>query len=347
MIQKTLTMAAIMAIALCYSKPASAEINNTNEEFNWLTSRQEDDLRSARRVFLSNCPDTKTQDWQNLCAIAVNQTNTRHFLEMFFHPVLMSFVTLGVFIGYFEPELDEALQPSKWFQYPTYKIPPNLPKGRPWLTRRQVEAENALASQGLEIAWVDDPAKFFFLKIRGSARVLLPSGELIRLGYGGYNGRPYKSLGAELMRRGIYDRHQEVVQVIKNWVQRYPIAGQNLLRHSPGYFFFWGIPELPAHKGTRVDRNRSNTSMRSLAVAPNFVPLGAPVWLEKKGMKLLNRLTVAQDTGSAIKEPQRGDISIGAGLEVGRTAAMIKDCGRMSVLLPIQRGYAALLEQGS
>ena len=346
MIQKTLAMVAIMAITLCYSKPASAEINVTIEEFSQLTGRQEDDHRSARRVFLSTCPDMKPQDWQNICALEVNQTNTRHFLEMFFHPALVRFVTLGVFTGYFEPELDGGLQPSKWFQYPTYKTPPNLSKGRPYLILRQVEAENVLASQGLEIAWVDDLVEFFFLQIQGSARVLLPSGELIRLGYGSYNGRSYKSLGAELVRRGIYDRHQVVVQVIQNWVKYHPIAGQNLLRHSPGYLLFLGIPDLPDHKGPREDRNWSLTSMRSLTVDPKFVPLGAPVWLEKKGKKLLNRLMVAQDTESVIKGPQRGDISIGAELEVGRAVAKIKDCGRMAVLLPIQRAYAALLEQG-
>ena len=66
MIQKTLAMVAIMAITLCYSKPASAEINVTIEEFSQLTGRQEDYHRSALRVFLYTCPDMKPQDWQNL-----------------------------------------------------------------------------------------------------------------------------------------------------------------------------------------------------------------------------------------------------------------------------------------
>ena len=346
MIQKTLAMAAIVAMALGVSKPASAEINVTIEEFSQLTGWQEDDHRSALRVFLNTCPDMKPQDWQNLCALAVNQTNPQLFFEMFFRPVLMSVGTPGVFTGYFEPELDGALQPSKRFQYPIYKTPPNLPKGRPWLTRREIEAENALANQGLEIAWVDDPVELFFLQIKGSGRVLLPRGEVIRGGYGGFNGRLYKSLGAELVRRGIYDRHQVSAQVIQNWVKRHPIAGQNLLRHSPGYVFFREIPDLPAHKGPRGAMNRFLTPMRSLAVDPRFVALVAPVWLEKKGEKLLNRLMVAQDTVSAIKGPQRGDIFIGTGLEAGRAAAKIKDRGRMLVLLPIQRTYAALLEQG-
>ena len=345
MIQKTLAMAAIVAMVLGVSKPESAEINVTIEQFSQLTEWQDDDHRSALRVFLSTCPDMKPQDWQNLFALAVNQTNSQLFFEMFFRPVLMSVATPGLFTGFFEPELDGALHPSKRFQYPMYKTPPNLPKGRPWLNRRQIEAENALANQGLIIAWVDDPVELFPLQIQGSGRMLLLRGEVIRLGYGSFNGRPYKTLGAELVRRDIYDCHQVSAQVIQNSAIRHSIADQNLLHHSPAYVFFREIPDLSDHERPRGAMNRLLTPMRSLAVDARFVPLVAPVWLEKKGEKLLNRLIVPQDIVSAIKRRQRGDIFIVTGLEVGWAVAKIKDRGRMLVLLPIERTYT-LLEQG-
>ena len=346
MIQKTLALVAILAMVLGVSKPASAEIDVTIEEFSQVTGWQEADYSSALRMFLSTCPDMERQDWQNLCTLAVNQTNSELFFETVFRPVLMSVGTLGVFTGYFEPELDWDLQPSKRLQYPIYKAPLNLPKGRPWLNRRQIEAGNALANQDLEIVWVDDPVELLFLQIQGFGRALLPRGEVLRLGYGGFNRRPYKLLGAELGRRGIYDRHQVSAQFIQNWVQRHFIAGQSLLCYSPGYVFFREIPNLPAHKGLRGTMNRSLTPMLSLVDDPRFVPLGALAWLEKKGEKLPNRLMVAQDTGLASKKPQRGGISIATGLEAGRSVAKIKDRGRKLVLWSIQSAYAAPLEQG-
>jgi membrane-bound lytic murein transglycosylase A len=118
------------------------------------------------------------------------------------------------------------------------------------------------------------------------------------------------------------------------------------LRHSPGFVFFREIPNLPAYDGPLGAMNRSLTTLRSLAVDPRLVPLGAPVWLEKQGERPLRRLMIAQDTGSAIKGPQRGDIFVGTGKAAGRVAGSIKDTGRMFVLMPIQRAYTALLEPG-
>ena len=86
--------------------------------------------------------------------------------------------------------------------------------------------------------------------------------------------------------------------------------------------------------------NRSITPMRSIAVDPKYTPLGAPVWIEKGGDTPLRRLMIAQDTGSAIKGPQRADIFYGTGAEAGLAAGRTRDTGRMIVLMPIQRAYA-------
>ncbi|MEO0633098.1 MAG: 3D domain-containing protein, partial [Pseudomonadota bacterium] len=88
------------------------------------------------------------------------------------------------------------------------------------------------------------------------------------------------------------------------------------------------------------------TEMRSVAVDPAFVPLGAPVWVEKDGRDPLRRLMIAQDTGSAIKGAQRADVFFGTGDQAGRAAGRLKDPGRMLVLMPIQRAYALLPEGG-
>ena len=88
--------------------------------------------------------------------------------------------------------------------------------------------------------------------------------------------------------------------------------------------------------------NRSVTKLRTIAVDPEYVPLGAPVWIEKDGETPMRRLMIAQDTGSAIKGAQRADIFFGTGDGAGRAAGRLRDPGRMVVLLPIQRAYALL-----
>lgn len=200
--------------------------------------------------------------------------------------------------------------------------------------------------RGLEIAWVDDAVELFFLQVQGSGRIRLPGGRTIRVGYAGFNGHEYRSIGEELVRRGVYQPHQVSAQVIQNWVRRNPVAGRELLYHNPSYVFFREVSEVPANKGPLGAMNRSITGMRSIAVDPAIVPLGAPVWIEKDGKSPLRRLMIAQDTGSAIKGAQRADVFFGTGDRAGRQAGRLRDPGRMMVLMPIQRAYALLPEGG-
>ena len=304
----------------------------------------DDDHDAALSVFLNTCGDFKSPDWSAICAVARNQTNARVFFELFFTPVLIEDGNRSLFTGYFEPELNGALAPSARYRYPVYRLPPEARRSGRWLSRREIEASDVMSGRGLEIAWVDDPVELFFLQIQGSGRIRLPDGSFIRLGYGGKNGHKYKSVGAELVRRGVYKSHQVSAAVIQNWVRRNPVDGAELLRHNPSYVFFRRVDQVAPEKGPLGAMNRSITAGRSIAVDPKFTPLGAPVWVEKRGKNPVNRLMVAQDTGSAIKGAQRADLFIGTGDQAGRAAGRLKDPGRMVVLLPIQRAYAMLPE---
>jgi membrane-bound lytic murein transglycosylase A len=88
--------------------------------------------------------------------------------------------------------------------------------------------------------------------------------------------------------------------------------------------------------------NRSITPLRTIAVDPTYTPRGAPVWIEKEGAAPMHRLMIAQDTGSAIRGPQRADIFYGSGDAAGAAAGVIRDPGRMVVLLPIERAHRAV-----
>ncbi len=196
-----------------------------------------------------------------------------------------------------------------------------------------------MSGRGLEIAWVDDPVDVFFLQIQGSGRIRLTDGSVIRVGYAGANGHEYRSIGQELVRRGVFQPHQVSAQVISNWVKSNPVEGEDLLRHNPSFVFFRVVRKVPAERGPLGAMNRSVTEMRTVAVDPAYVPLGAPVWVEKRGRRAFNRLMIAQDTGSAIKGAQRADIFFGTGDKAGRRAGQVRDPGRMVVLMPIQEAY--------
>ena len=324
--------------------PSAAEVHYTVMDFDQLEGWAEDDHAAAFEVFTSTCGDMKDVDWRALCKLAKDGPDPRQFFELFFRPVLMEDGNDALFTGYFEPELDGDLYPSARFQYPIYAMPPEAEQIRPWLTRREILDGDVMRDRGLEIAWVDDPVELFFLQIQGSGRIRLPDGSYLRVGYRGANGHDYRSVGVELVRRGVYEAHQVSADVIKNWVRRNPEDGRELLYHNPSYVFFREVSRVPADKGPLGAMNRSITAMRSIAVDPSHVPLGAPVWIEKDGKKPLRRLMVAQDTGSAIKGAQRADVFFGTGDKAGREAGRLRDAGWMMVLMPIQRAYAFLPE---
>jgi membrane-bound lytic murein transglycosylase A len=285
-------------------------------------------------------------DWRAICAYATSDPNPRQFFELFFRPVLIEDGTKGLFTGYFEPELTGARHRSGKYRYPIYAMPPEARSVAQWYSREEILAGNKLQGRGLEIAWVDDPVELFFLQIQGSGRIDLPDGGKLRVGYGGANGHTYRSVGKELVRRGIFEPHQVSAQVIKNWVRRNPQAGRELLFHNPSYVFFREVSEVPSNLGPLGAMNRSVTTMRTIAVDPAFTPLGAPVWIEKDGRDPLRRLMIAQDTGSAIKGAQRADIFYGTGDAAGRAAGRLKDPGKMVVFLPIQRAFALMTDDG-
>ncbi|MHA6264269.1 murein transglycosylase A [Arenibacterium sp. CAU 1754] len=334
--------AVILAGLVMTAGSSQAETTYQVLDYTDLNGWPEDDHDAALSVFLNTCADLDEPDWRSLCAVAQSSQakNARAFFELFFRPVLIEDGNDPLFTGYFEPELDGSRYPTPQHRFPLYKMPPEARASKPWLSRRDILTSGILDNRGLEIAWVDDPVELFFLQIQGSGRVRLPDGSSLRVGYGGANGHPYRSVGIELVRQGIYKAHQVSAQVIKNWVRRNPDAGRELLFHNPSYVFFREIRRISAGDGPLGAMNRSVTAMRSIAVDPSYTPLGAPVWLEKDGAAPLRRLMIAQDTGSAIKGAQRADVFFGTGDAAGRAAGTLRDPGRMIVLFPIQRAYA-------
>ncbi|WP_254900875.1 murein transglycosylase A [Maritimibacter sp. HL-12] len=310
-------------------------------DFSDLVGWEDENHVEALAVFKETCALLNDPQWQPICSIAAaHEGPARSFFELFFRPVLVDDGKAGLFTAYYEPEIRGSRTRSARYRYPVYRKPPEVPPGAQWYSREVIERDRVLDGRGLEIAWAEDPVELQFLQIQGSGRIRLPDGSAIRLGYAGHNGHPFRSLGDELVRRGVYDPHQVSAPVIRAWVRRNPVEGEKLLHHNSSYVFFREVGHVPADRGPLGAMNRSITAHRTLAVDPEYTPLGAPVWMEKQGDAPFNRLMIAQDTGSRIKGAQRADIFFGTGDDAGEEAGRVRDPGRMVVLLPIQHAYA-------
>ncbi|WP_299964686.1 murein transglycosylase A [uncultured Roseobacter sp.] len=318
----------------------AADVTVTALSFDALDGWAQDNHAAALAAFRTTCRDLPAPDWTAICDQAMSNPEPRAFFEGLFQPVLIEDGAPGLFTGYFEPELAGARQRGGPYQHPIYAMPPEAREVDVWHSRRDLLENGHLAERELEIAWLADPVELFFLQIQGSGRITFPDGDGLRVGYAGANGHEYRSIGAELVRRGVFEAQEITAEVIKNWVRRNPGPGQELLFHNPSYVFFRVVKDVPVQSGPLGAMNRSVTAMRSIAVDPAHTILGSPVWIEKDGQVPLRRLMVAQDTGSAIKGAQRADVFFGTGAEAGAAAGRLNDPGRMVVLLPVQRAQA-------
>nr|WP_325252594.1 MltA domain-containing protein [Amylibacter sp.] len=306
-----------------------------------------DDHAAALAVFVQSCDkirensQTRAQDWAEVCAFARRESyakNTpkataRAFFELFFQPVLIEDGAPTLFTGYYEPEIIGSRFRAGKFQYPLYKRPREMKLGSPWKTRAEIES-GALAGRNLELAWLADPVENFFLHVQGSGRIKLNEGGSMRVGFDGKNGQPYRSIGKEMVRLGILSAHKASAGRIKAWVRKNPNDGRRILQHNPSFVFFRELAGLDPDAGPPGAMGVSVSTGRTIAVDDDYTPLGAPVWIDKRGRDPIRRLMVAQDVGSAIKGAQRADVYYGSGAEAGRIAGRIKDAGRMYTLLP-------------
>ena len=295
---------------------------------------------------------TQPGDWAGVCAEAATLTPD-YAPGFFFYRFDWVRVADGraFATGYYEPEIEGS--PVELPGYvPIYRLPPDLirctkPDGTSgrgridqtglctlYFTRAEID-DGALADKGLELAWAKDPVDLFFLEIQGSGRVHMPDGSVMRLGYAGQNGRDYVAIGRLLRDRGQLPLGGASMAAIKDWIRVHPEEGKALMRENLSYIFF---KELTG-AGPLGALNVAVTPHATVAADPNFVPLGAPVYLHKADRHEVDGLWVAQDTGGAIKGPNRFDTFWGAGPEAVTTAGGMSASGEALILLP--KGVAA------
>ena len=138
---------------------------------------------------------------------------------------------------------------------------------------------------------------------------------------------------------------------LKRWLKADPERAKQVLWQNASYVFFRELkgPRRPVPLGAL---GTQLTPGRSLAVDTSHHRLGLPSYVSGEGMTpstrpaAFNRLMIAQDVGSAIKGPERGDIYFGSGDAAGRLAGVTKHAGRFIVLLPKETPARAEAAQG-
>ena len=333
--------------------------------WNELPDWQAEDPAQAWQAFLTSCRALEKQHaWREVCAAAARLENpdrvaARRFFESRFTPHRVSRADgeEGLITGYYEPLLRGSRKASARFRYPVYGVPDDLLaidlgethpelkglrlRGRldgrrivPYYDRAQI-GEGRAPLSGREIAWVEDAVELFFLQVQGSGRIALDSGETLRVGYADHNGFPYRSIGRHLVERGELPMEKASMQGIQGWARANPEKLTELLNYNARYVFFRELPaDLPGPIGSL---GVPLTARRSVAVDPEFVPLGAPVYIATTwplSSRPLNQLMLAQDTGTAIRGAVRADFFWGFGEDAAREAGRMKQPLRMWVLLP-------------
>jgi membrane-bound lytic murein transglycosylase A len=247
----------------------------------------------------------------------------------------------GLLTAYFEPEYEARRTPGAGFEVPLYQMPAGMNTRKPWFTRQDMETlpEAQAALRGREIVYLADPVQALVLQIQGSGRVRVTetdgSVQLVRLAYAGHNSQPYQSIGRWLLDQG--EVRDASWPGIKAWMLQNPQRVNELLWRNPRVVFFREerLSEFDSGFGPRGAQGVPLTPGRSIAVDPESIPYGTPVWLASEGPQLaLQRLVLAQDTGSAIRGAVRADYFAGWGVEAGELAGRLKQPLRLWVLWP-------------
>ncbi len=329
----------------------------------------DDDQAAAWPAFIASCRGVASKPhgpgWKRVCDLAWAADgkpghDPRRFFESQLKPYAIQTADgsgTGLVTGYYEPLLRGSRMRAKGYEQPVRGVPDDLltidlgtvfPELKDKRVRGRLEGNKVvpywsraeIAARGDKVPartllYVDDAVELFFLQVQGSGRVKLADGTTIRLNYADQNGYPYQSIGRVLVDRGELKLEDASMQGIQAWARANPGRLDELLNSNPSYVFF---REAPNGNGGPVGAlGVPLTAERSIAVDPRSVPLGAPVFLattRPNSPKPLNRLVLAQDTGSAITGAVRADFFWGFGKEAGEQAGRMKQSGRMWVLLP-------------
>ena len=291
-----------------------------------------------------------------------NNKELKKLVEANFYPVkIEALKEKTLFTGYIELEIKGRLEFSQSDApnaAPIYKRPNNLitidlglfddelknkkitgfiEKNQfvPAFTREQIEKHNIYKDN--IIAYIDDPARAYFLHIQGSGTIKLPNGKSISVGYDGDNGHEYFSIGRKLIKEGTITKENMSMQSITNWMQK-NVKEATLLRYNNKRFIFF--KERRSAAGPIGASGAIVTPLHSAAIDNNFLPYHLPLWVDVQNFytdrinQKHSNFFLAQDTGAAIKGRTRIDLFLGKGAYPEKVAGRLNSKGSLWAFIP-------------
>jgi membrane-bound lytic murein transglycosylase A len=248
-----------------------------------------------------------------------------------------------LFTAYCEPIYEGSLSRVGAYRHPLYRLPPDLlkePDGKPlgrrtssgeitsYYTRREIDESGRLT--GLELVYLKDPVEAYIIHVQGSARIRLPDGREMRIGYAGKTDRPYTSIGKEMIKDGRFPRSELSLQRIKRHFGEHPEQILGYLYRNESYVFF-----TERQGGPYGSLNVPLTPLRSIATDKAVFPRAAIAYavadLPQSSLRPepFRSFLLDQDTGGAIRSAGRADIYYGSGPDAESKAGHTQNEGRL------------------
>lgn len=266
-----------------------------------------------------------------------------------------------LFTGYFTPTYEASLTRGGPYQFPLYKRPADLrtdetgdvasrltPQGSlvPYYTRQEIES-GKLA--GDELVWLTSRWNAYVITVQGSARLRLPDGRIMEVGYAGSNGREYVSPGRQMVADHVISSSQMNFQTLRDYFEHHPRAMDKYLWINPRTVFFAEV-----HGGPFGALNVPVTNLATIATDKSVYPpamlafLTVPIPAENArllgaaelGPQPYAGFMLDQDRGGAIRSAGRCDIYMGIGQRAEQTAGYQLNPGQL-YYLAVKSGTSA------
>lgn len=293
----------------------------------------------------------------------LDRKEARAFFERHFVPALVRAETgsAGLVTGFYEPQVEASPVRTDRFSVPLLSRPADLvdiddsnrpPDMDPYLAfarqapdglveyfdRGEIE-RGALDGKDLEIAWLADKVDAFFIHVQGAARLAMTDGRLARVTYAAKSGQRFTGPGKILSEIGEIPLEKVTMQSIRAWFKAHPDRIDEILWQNRSYIFFREADVEDAALGPIAAAKVPLTPGRSIAVDRLLHTFGTPFYIDAPTLtafeaKPFRRLMIAQDTGSAITGPARGDLFAGSGDAAGEIAGVVRNVADFYALVP-------------
>jgi membrane-bound lytic murein transglycosylase A len=209
---------------------------------------------------------------------------------------------------------------------------------KPYFDRQAIE-QGALDAGKLAIAWVAGKVEAFFIHVQGAARLIMPDGMTRRVSYAAKSGHRFTGPGGILADLGEIPLEKVTMQSIRAWFSQNPDRIDEILWRNRSFIFFREATVDDPALGPVAAAKVPLTPGRSMAVDRLLHTFGTPFFIHAPdltafGGEPFRRLMIAQDTGSAIVGPARGDLFAGSGDAAGEIAGVVRAKADFFALIP-------------